>query len=854
MRRAIVGLACGALAACPPRADTTPLIAVHGHPGLWNAVVGDRPAARVHVMKDGEQLGGPSTLGRPGDLVLENEEVVFVVDQLGSSTGLAESGGNLVDAADARVRRDELGQMFTFFGKFPRQGVYDKLESGVDSRDGSAWVEARGRELYEAKLVVTTRYTLRATDCALAIETTLENTNDTGDAGNGTMELSSVGDAIQWGSAEKVAPGMADGFRGPSSGPYLGGIGRFVSYAMTSTDGAIDAVSGRSWTDTSVRRAVKLAPGEKTTYVRVFIVGERPDTASLVGELAAAAGTPVGRLELHVTGGPLATGETVQLLPEGSREPLSLAAPYVAEVPVGRYWAMLASAPAVRVGPLDVKADLPARADFPVEPRVELELGCSGSDGAAAPCKLTIEGTGSTPDPSLGPAFTAGPAGRQVTTAGDLVRVLVAPGTYRVTASRGPEYALDAAELELRPGVRRSLRLAPSRVVDTRGYLACDFHQHTILGADAPTSTRDRVIANAAEGVEVAVATEHNLVANLEPLVRELGLERELVALSGDEMTSDANPHPWGHANLWPMLPDASKPRGGAPGVRDRTARELFDSLRRAPSAGDFVLQVNHPRSGVTGYFDLTGFDPARGEGRADAGYSGAFDAVEVWNGRNDEARDRVLEDWRALLRAGHAVTATADTDTHGIVGQEAGYPRTYVRVADDEHLDAWSEARSADLVRGVKGLRDVVLTDGPMLRVTANGVPVGGIARGHAVTVKVHVECAPWVEVDTVRVVRAREGAPGEGARADPAKETRSVTLKALARDRGRERAARAADVTLALRFDADDAFFVVASGSKPMAPVLGSGGKSGEEMLPWAMTGAIWVDADTDGACLGR
>ena len=63
------------------------------------------------------------------------------------------------------------------------------------------------------------------------------------------------------------------------------------------------------------------------------------------------------------------------------------------------------------------------------------------------------------------------------------------------------------------------------------GYLACDFHQHTMLGVDAPTTTRDRVIGNVAEGVEVAVASEHNIVADLEPIVRELGLADRLVEI-----------------------------------------------------------------------------------------------------------------------------------------------------------------------------------------------------------------------------------------------------------------------------------------------------------------------------------
>ena len=73
----------------------------------------------------------------------------------------------------------------------------------------------------------------------------------------------SLGDAIQWGGAEKIAPGKPRGFRGPSTGPYVGGVGRFTSYAITSTEGAVDATSGSTWTDTAQRAAVtRRAAGE----------------------------------------------------------------------------------------------------------------------------------------------------------------------------------------------------------------------------------------------------------------------------------------------------------------------------------------------------------------------------------------------------------------------------------------------------------------------------------------------------------------------------------------------------------------------------------------------------------------
>jgi len=643
------------------------------------------------------------------------------------------------------------------------------------------------------------------------------------------------------GGAEKVAPGKAPGFKGPSSGPYVGGVGRFVSYAVTADDGVIEGVSGSSWTDTSQRKGVKLAPGEKTSYARILLVGERPDTSSLVGELALAAGAPAGEVEVRVGDpGTLPTGWSLALVPEGAQEKLTLAAPFAARVPVGRY--RLDGSGLKNVTPggsIDVRPGAVAQIAVAVDPAGSLEVRCVGNQDATLPCKVTLEGIAPTPTPSFGLPHAAGPAHNQVTTADGLARVALLPGRYHVTASRGPEYALASLDVDLAPGERATRTMTLTRVVDTSGYIACDFHQHTTRGADAPTSMRDRVIANVAEGVDVAVASEHNVVADLEPIVRSLHLERDLVSISGDEITSDASRHPWGHANVFPLAFDASKPRGGAPPVRDREAHELFDELRRG---GEVVVQVNHPRSGSNGYFDLLGFQPSTGLG-TQPGYDAAFDALEVWNGRNVEARGKVRDDFLALLRTGHPVTPTANTDTHGIVGQEAGYPRTYVRANDDGHLDAWTAVRTADLVRAVKKGRDVVLTNGPMLRVSAGGVSIGGVARGRVLGVTVHVESAPWVVVDTVSVVKA--SAPDKV-------ETKAIVEKPNAAG------ALAADVAFEVRSRSDDAFVVIASGTRPMTPVL-AGEPNGEpngdkEIVPWAMTGAIWVDAEADGKSLGR
>ncbi len=837
MRPARLGavlLAAAALSACPPqrRSDVIPLIHVDPRAAgrldllAHRAPAAQAPPARVHVMAEGEALGGSSVTGRPGDRILENGEVVFVVDQLGPGAGFAESGGNLVDAADARERRDELGQVFTYFGKFPRQGVYDRIESG-EGPAGSAWIEARGHELYEPSIAVTTRYTLQPTDRALLIETTVENT------GPVEIALPGLGDAIEWGGVTKVAPGREPGFSGSSKGPYVGGVGRFTSYAFASTEGDIEAVSGHSWTDTTLRPEVKLAPGQGTRYARVMIVGERADTSSLVGELALAAGQPVGDVEgVLPEGGALPTGFKARLRAEGAAESLTLAPPFSAHVPVGRYHLVdSAGQPVPGAPPVDVSAGGASRVAIDVPVPASLDVRCLGAGAAPMPCKITFEGAGATPSPSFGSPDASGPAGNQATTATGDVHVDLPAGAYRVHASRGPEYALASTDVVLAAGAHEARTLTVERVLDTRGYLACDFHQHTMRGMDSAVGTRDRVVANVAEGVEIAVASEHNIVSDLEPIVRDLHLERDLVSVAGDELTSDASTSPWGHANAYPLAPDSAKARGGAPRVRDRTAREVFDEVRRA--FGDVVIQVNHPRSGRTGYFDLLGFDGKTGVGSA-PGYDATFDVLEVWNGRNVEARARIFDDFLALLRQGRPVTPTADTDTHGIVGQEAGYPRTYVRVADDAHLESWDAARAADLAAGLKTLRDVVLTNGPMVRVTAGGASIGGVARGHAVRVLVDVESAPWVEVDQIAIVRA-SGAPTETKRVAP-KPVGSVF-----------RASAAFDVHSAI----DDAFVVVVAGTRPMTPVLAGGDA---EIRPWAMTGAIWIDADGDGQALSR
>lgn len=835
-----------AVAGCPRKTGPT----LHERPAARGAEPAKAPA-RVHPMRAGEELGGPNATGKPGDWVIENDEVVFVVDALGGGAGFAESGGNVVDAADAKTRKDELGQLFTYFGTFPRQGVYTRLDARVEA-DGTAVVEARGKELYDASIGVVTELRLGAGDRALVLRTTLTNEGASRVTGLG------LGDAIQWGGTEKLAPGKAPGFKGPSRGPFVGGVGRFASYAVASADGDLSAISGGAWTDTEQRRDVALEPGASVTYERLFVVGERPDVASLVSALARRSGGDVGAVEIALrdaSGAPVkvAAGAKVTLGTEASPEVLSIVATkdgdrFGGDVPPGRWLVAYAPSAGRRAdggrAAIEVTKGATARASLAVTEAGSTTLGpCleappAGAGGAAAPvpCKLTLEGLGGTPTPDLGPAHVAGLAKNVVTLRPSESRaVTLARGRYRVTASRGPKVDLTSVEVTV-PGPAPP-PFVLRRVFDAPGYVGADFHQHTILSADAPVATRDRVLANAAEGVEVAVASEHNAVADLAPLVRELGLSSWLVQIAGDEITSDASATPFGHANVFPIVPRPGEPRGGAPIVRGRLAADVFAEARALPG-GPHVLQINHPRSGKNGYFDQLGFDPRTGTGTA-PGYDAAFDAIEVWNGRVVAHRERLLEDYFALLRTAHPVTPIADTDTHGIVGEEPGYPRTFVRVGGGATLAGWDAARTGELVKGIRETRDVVLSNGPMLAVRANGVGIGGVAspRRGAVDVQVAVTAAPWVVVEEAEIRLARGGA-GTAAPATlvPAKDQAGALV---------------AEAAFALRVKEDDAFVVIVRGTRPMRPVL-----AGEdaEIAPWAMSGPIWIDADGDGRALGR
>ena len=104
----------------------------------------------------------------------------------------------------------------------------------------------------------------------------------------------------------------------------------------------------------------------------------------------------------------------------------------------------------------------------------------------------------------------------------------------------------------------------------------------------------------------------------------------------------------------------------------------------RARSESPLVI-INHPRGG-TNYFGYVGYDPATGPHRSTADWDTKFTLVEVFNDSGWQSnRDRNVEDWLGLLRAGRKVFAVGSSDSHGLTTSPVGYPRTCMRLGTDD-------------------------------------------------------------------------------------------------------------------------------------------------------------------------
>jgi hypothetical protein len=356
------------------------------------------------------------------------------------------------------------------------------------------------------------------------------------------------------------------------------------------------------------------------------------------------------------------------------------------------------------------------------------------------------------------------------------------------------------------------------RAVDTPGWIGADLHLHQAPSVDAEIGLAERVVSIAAEGVELAVATDHYAVTDLAPTVRWLRergiLSVPLQTMIGSEVSTLG--HRFGHFNVFPLR------MGQNVVYRDTSPARLFADAKRQSPRG--VLQVNHPRLGrELGYFTFYGLDENTAA-PAVAGYSADFDTIEVYNG--DDAYQlkkvrRVLYDWIHLLGRGQRYAATGSSDSHKLAFLDPGLPRTLIRHGAATSDDRDVEAGAQQIVDAIKRGNSIV-TSGPILDVSIGDKGPGEtvLGAGKSVKLRVIVRAAPWIDVSAIEVLVG-----GRGERVHWAKVPRSRRPIRL-------------DRTFDLRLTGKTFVIVTAQGERELANA------ARKQTLPFAFTNPIWIE----------
>jgi len=343
------------------------------------------------------------------------------------------------------------------------------------------------------------------------------------------------------------------------------------------------------------------------------------------------------------------------------------------------------------------------------------------------------------------------------------------PGDYRVLATRGPEFSVTGAHVELVAGTRSRLTIEPpTRAVSSEGLLSADFHVHSGISFDSSLSARQRVTDFVAQGCEVLIPTEHNVPYDLNPTIAAMGLQRQLFSFPGVEMTgmaaSERTPRTVGHGNVFPVTPAPGEFMRGNVHFEGMRLGEVIAAYKaRFPQS---LFQLNHPRSTVEdddgAFFEHlsqgVAFQPELAlseepnslllERHAGSAYRDIdFDVIELLNGTDMLLYERVRADWFALLRAGIYKVATANSDSHKS-HHIVAYPRNLLAIAEDDP----ATVTTARIMRAVREGR-LYGSTGPLLKIDVDGTGPGGTHSGSRGTLSIRVDAAPWVGVDSVRI-----------------------------------------------------------------------------------------------------
>jgi hypothetical protein len=365
-----------------------------------------------------------------------------------------------------------------------------------------------------------------------------------------------------------------------------------------------------------------------------------------------------------------------------------------------------------------------------------------GESDQRLPCRLTLVDT----EGALAPWHVADDQRLAIRTGviytgNGTARVGVAPGKYVLYASRGFEYGVATERITIAAGQVQTIRLRIRREVPTPGLVACDTHIHTLTYSKHGDATVDeRMLTIAGEGIELAVATDHNHHTDFDEPARRSGTSPHFTSVVGNEVTTKV-----GHFNAFPVRAD-----GPIPDAKLTDWTELLHNIRTVTGAR--VVTLNHPRDV---HEKFTPFGPDNFDATTGALKSGPrfeCDAVEVVTSAAIQSDVMQLyRDWFALLNYGYRIAAIGASDTHHVSEFILGQARTYVvsRATDPAKIDVDEICESYRAGR-------LLVSMGLLTQMTVDDrFRVGDVATGLGDQIRVAIDVfgPSWVNADRVEL-----------------------------------------------------------------------------------------------------
>ena len=256
--------------------------------------------------------------------------------------------------------------------------------------------------------------------------------------------------------------------------------------------------------------------------------------------------------------------------------------------------------------------------------------------------------------------------------------------------------------MTLAAGDSADCKLSIRREVPTPGYVACDTHIHTLTHSGHGDATvQERMITLAAECIELAIATDHNVHIDHDAFARKVGVRQYFTPVIGNEVTT-----PTGHFNIFPVR------RGAAiPDYKTKDWGEVLDRIYRTPDVKVAILNHARDTHGGVRPFGPQRFNDVVGENLD--GWAMRFNAMEVLNSSAAQTDVfRLFHDWMALLNRGRSVTPVGSSDSHDVARHFVGQGRTYIRCQDTDPGSIDVDSAVANFLQGRVNVSYGLLTE----------------------------------------------------------------------------------------------------------------------------------------------